>query len=370
MNTLRRIFALVRKELQVIFGDPQSRSLVFLPILLQALLFPLAATLEVKNNTLAILNEDGGRPSIELAQRLARAAAFTETLPLAGEAQATAVLDAQKAIAVVRFPSDFSRRVAAGQPAPLQLLLDGRRSNSSQIASAYIQEIVTAWFAEQAVAAGAPPASELVVRHRYNPNLDYTWFTLPNFVAVILTISSLILTALSVAREREQGTFDQLLVSPLTPPMIMLGKGLAALAVGLVQASAVVLSAVWVYHVPLQGSLLLLYGSAILYFAALVGVGLLISAVCSTQQQAFLGAFAFMMPAILLSGFASPVENMPDWLQVLTWPNPLRHFIDIVNGIFLKDVSTRFVLHHSLPMLLTAAITLGGAITIYKRRFG
>lgn len=370
MNTLRRILALVRKELLVILDDPQSRKFVILPILLQGLLFPFAATLEVKNNTLAVFNPDAGHASVEIVQRLARAAAFTEILTLADESRITATLDAQQAVAVVRFPSDFSRKVAAGEPAPLQLLLDGRRSNSSQIASGYIQEIVTNYFAERSAAAGSPPVSELVVRHRYNPNLDYTWFILPSLVGIILTISALILTALSVAREREQGTFDQLLVSPLTPPMIMLGKALSALVVGLVQATAIILFAVFLYHVPLHGSLLLVYGAILLYFASLVGFGLLISAVCSTQQQAFLGAFAFMMPAILLSGFASPVENMPAWLQILSWPNPIRHFLVIVKSLFLKDVSALFVLHHSLPLLLTAAVTLSLAVFIYRRRFG
>lgn len=370
MNVLRRILALVRKELQVILDDPQSRKLIVLPILLQGLLFPFAATLEVKNNTLAVFNEDGGSASIELAQRFSRAAAFTDIINLTAEPQVAATLDAQQAIAVVRFPPDFSRKVANHETAPIQILLDGRRSNSSQIASSYVQEIVTNWFSERAEAAGTPPASTLVVRHRYNPNLDYKWFILPSLVAIILTISALILTALSVAREREQGTFEQLLVSPLTPSMIMLGKALSALVVGLVQASAIILLAVFFYHVPLQGSLLLVYAGALLYFASLVGFGLLISAVCMTQQQAFLGAFAFMMPAILLSGFASPIENMPGWLQTLTWLNPIRHFLIIVKSLFLKDVSAGFVLHHSLPLAITATVTLSLAVVIYRRRFG
>lgn len=370
MNTLRRILALVRKELLVILDDPQSRKFVVLPVLLQGLLFPFAATLEVKNNTLAVFNPDSGAASVEIVQRLSRASAFTGIIVLTDETRASAVLDAQQAVAVVRFPVDFSRNVASGRPAPLQLLLDGRRSNSSQIAAGYIQDIVSGYFAERAAAAGSPPASELVIRHRYNPNLDYSWFVLPSLVGLILTISALILTALSVAREREQGTFDQLLVSPLTPSMIMTGKALSALAVGLFQATAIILFAVFLYHVPLHGSLLLVYGAILLYFASLVGFGLLISAVCSTQQQAFLGAFAFMMPAILLSGFASPVENMPGWLQVLSWPNPIRHFLVIIKSLFLKDVSAPFVFHHSLPLLLTASVTLGLAVFIYRRRFG
>lgn len=370
MIWLRRILALVKKELQILLADPQSRKLVVIPVLLQVILFPLAATLEVKNNTLAVLNEDGGAASVELTQRFARAGAFTRIVHLAGSEQIEATLDSQQAIAVVRFAPDFSLKAAAGLPAPMQLLLDGRRSNSSQIAASYVQEITTNYFNEKSKAAGKPPASELIVRHRYNPNLEYRWFILPSLVAIILTVSALILTALSVAREREHGTLEQLLVSPLTPEMIMLGKAVAVLLVGLFQASVIILAAIFVYKVPLSGSLALIYAGSVLYFAALVGVGFFISALCATQQQAFLGAFAFIMPAILLSGYATPVENMPDWLQTATWVNPIRHFIVIVKSIFLKDVSVWFVLESAIPLLVIAAGTLSVAVIIFRRRFG
>lgn len=365
MRTLHRILTLIRKELQMLLADPQSRKLVIVPVLLQVILLPLAATLEVKNTTLAVLNEDNGKTSLELVQRLAAASSFTTTLHLADPEQMRTVMDRQHAIAVVHIPQDFSRKAAVGEPAPLQLLLDGRRSNSSQIAAAYVQEIVMASFLEHAHMA---PSSELVVRHRYNPNLDYSWFILPGLVPIILTISALILTALSVAREREHGTFEQLLVSPLTPEMIMVGKAAAVLLVGLFQATIIILAAIFVYRVPLSGSLSLLYASAVLYFLSLVGVGLFISALCRTQQQAFLGAFAFIMPAILLSGFASPVENMPPWLQTATWINPIRHFLDISKSIYLKDASLNYVLEHSLPLFVIAALTLSVAVILFRRR--
>lgn len=370
MNALHRIAALIRKELHSILADQQSRVLVVMPVILQVILFPLAATLEVKNNTLAVLNEDGGHASVELEQRFARAAAFTNILHLTGADQIAPTLDEQKAIAVARFPQDFSRKLNQGLPAPLQLLLDGRRSNSSQIAAGYIQEITTGFIAERLLADGGPPASTLVVINRYNPNLNYRWFVLPCLVPIILTISALILTALSVAREREHGTFEQLLVSPLTPEMIMLGKAAAVLLVGLFQASIIILAAVFLYKVPLSGSLALIYASSILYFLALVGVGLCISAICATQQQAFIGSFSFMMPAILLSGYASPVENMPQWLQTANWINPIMHFIVIVKGIFLKDVSLAFVLENCIPLAIIAMVTLTTAVIIFRRKFG
>lgn len=370
MHIFYRLLALIRKELQILVAEPQSRVLLIMPVLLQVVLFPLSATLEVKNNSLAVLNEDGGKASVELAQRFTQAAAFTEVFNLVGAAQISQVLDAQKAIVVVRFPEDFSRKIAASEPTTLQVLLDGRRSNSSQIAASYIQDIVVQYFMEHSLALNRPPVSDLVVQHRYNPNLEYRWFILPCLVAMIITISALILTALSVAREREQGTFEQLLVSPLTPEMIMVGKATAVLIVGMFQATVIILAALFLYKVPLSGSLGLIYGSSILYFFALVGVGLFISAICSTQQQAFMGAFSFMMPAILLSGFASPVENMPEWLQIATWVNPIRHFIVIVKSVYLKDAGLWFVLENSIPLVVVAFVTLGIAIIIFRRRFG
>jgi ABC-2 type transport system permease protein len=370
MDIIWRILALIRKELQIILADPQSRKLVVVPVVLQVILFPLAATMEVKNNTLAVLDEDGGAAATELTQRFALARAFPRVIHLSGAGQIAAVIDRQQAIAVVRFAPDFSRQAAQGRPAPMQIILDGRRSNSSQIAASYIQDITTSWANERTRDTGRAPDSELTVRHRYNPNLEYRWFILPSLVAIILTVSALILTALSVAREREHGTFEQLLVSPLTPEMIMVGKAAAAMLVGLFQASVIIAAAVFVYGVPLTGSLALIYASAVLYFLALVGTGFFISAICTTQQQAFLGSFAFIMPAILLSGYASPVENMPGWLQTATWINPIRHFIVIMKSLFLKDAPVEFVLQSALPLLLIAVVTQAIAVLIFRRRFG
>ena len=371
MNTLLRLLALIKKELHATLSDPKSRKIVVLPVLVEGLILPLAATLEVKNATLAILNEDAGGASVELVQRLSATSAFTRVVPVHDERAAAEALDSQEALAVVRFPQDYSKRVEAGAPASLQLLVDGRRSNSGQIAAAYIGEIAAGYFEERAKAKGAGMAAPApVVRHRYNPNLDYTWFVLPGIVGIILCVSSLILTALSVAREREHGTFEQLLVSPLTPGMIMTGKAASAMIVGLAQATAVILLAIFLYGVPIHGSFALLYAASALYFVALAGVGLLLSSVCATQQQAFLGAFAFMMPAILLSGFAAPVENMPEWMQALDWLNPIRHFLVVVKSIFLKDASAGFVAWKCLPLAAIAVCTITLASVFFRRRIG
>ena len=210
--------------------------------------------------------------------------------------------------------------------------------------------------------------SEIVARNWFVPNLEYPHFILPSLVAIITTIGSLIVTALSVAREREQGTFEQLLVSPLSPEMIMMGKTAPALAVGFFQATLILIAAVFVYDIPFRGSLVLLYGGMFFYALSLAGVGLFISSISKTQQQAFLGAFVFMVPAILLSGYTAPVENMPPWLQQLTWVNPVRHFVEVVKGVFLKDASFARVLSLVWPLMVIGTGTLTLAALMFRRK--
>ena len=363
-----RIRTLIIKELEMLLQDRQSRVLLIVPVLLQLALFPFAATLEVKNNTLAVYNEDSGRESTELIQRFSRARAFTQLLALHSEAGVRRAIDNQQALIVLRFPPDFSRDVAAGRPPKVQAILDGRRSNSGQIALGYVQRIISDYTRERLESQQKIAPSALVVRHWFNPNLDYTWHILPCLIAIITSINALIVTALSVAREREQGTLDQLLVSPLTPGMIMIGKIIPAILVAVAQGTIVLLGAVFVYRIPFEGSLLPLYGSMIFYSLALAGFGLLISSVCATQQQAFLGVFSFVMPAILLSGYATPVDNMPVWLRHLDWVNPLRHFIVIVKGLFLKDIGLVALFHSLYPLLVIATGTLGAANWLLRRR--
>lgn len=364
---LYRIFTIVRKELQALLRDRQGRLLLVVPVLLQLSVFPFAATLEVTNNTLAVLNEDTGAHSAEIIQRLGRLAAFSELQWLRSEGELRRAIDNQRALIVVRFPPDFSRALARGETATVQAILDGRRSNSGQIALSYVQRVLRA-YAEEELGGRTPAPAQLVVRHWFNPNLDFVRHILPSLVAIITAISTLVVTALSVAREREQGTLDQLLVSPLTPEMIMVGKTVPAMLVGAFQGSIILAAGVFVYRIPFAGNVLLLYGSMVFYILALAGFGLLISSLCSTQQQAFLGVFSFIMPAILLSGFPSPVENMPGWLQRIDWFNPLQHFIVIVKGVFIKDLPGSALLPSLWPLLIIATVTLTAADWLFRHR--
>jgi len=365
-----RLWTLIIKELQSLWRDPQSRKLMILPLLIQLLVFPFAVTLEVKNSSLAVYNQDGGTASIELIQRLSQARAFPHVLMVTSDAGLRQIIDEQQAMLAVRFPPDFSRKLESGQPAELQAIIDGRRSNSAQIAYSYAQQIVSEYAAERQAQRGVKPVSVLTVKNLYNPNLNYRWFVLPSLVAIITTIGALIVTALSMAREREEGTFDQLLVSPLTPGLIMVGKAVPGLIVSSIQGCIISLAAVWLYGVPFTGSIVLLYLSILCYGLSLVGFGLMISSVCSTQQQAFLGMFSFMVPAVVLSGFMAPVENMPAPMRILSAIDPMQHFIVIVKGLFLKGFSPAMVWPSLWPLLLISLITLSFAYGMFRRRIG
>ena len=343
-----RLWTLIRKELQSLLREPQTRAILILPVLIQVILFPFAATLEVTNATIAIYDEDNGEHSVELTQRFARASAFTHVLLLKSPQEIRPTIDTQKALLLVRFPADFS--------------------NSAQIAANYLQQIVKNYQQELLEGKPKPNNSELVVRNWYNPNLDYKWFVVPSLIAMITTIGVMIVTSLSVAREREQGTLDQLLVSPLTTWQIFIGKAVPALIVATFQATIVLAIGIWAYQIPFAGSLALFYFTMVIYGLSLVGFGLLISSLCSTQQQAFIGVFVFMMPAILLSGYVSPVENMPVWLQNLTWINPIRHFTDITKQIYLKDASLDIVWNSLWPLLVITATTGSAAYAMFRRK--
>ncbi len=364
-----RLLTLIMKELQSLLQEPQTRIILILPVIFQMILFPFAATLDVTNASVAIFDEDNGKQSIELTQRIAKASAFSETLLLKSEHEIKETINNRKTLLLVRFPQNFSANLASHTPVKLQLILDGRNSNSAQIAANYVQQIVQNY---QAELAGDTPSllnkSELVVRNWYNPNLNYKWFIVPSLVALIITIGVMIVTSLSVAREREQGTLDQLLVSPLSTWQIFVGKAVPAMVVAAVQGTIVLIIGIFGYQIPFSGSLLLFYFTMLIYGLSLVGFGLLISALSSTQQQAFIGVFVFMMPAVLLSGYISPVENMPVWLQQATWINPIRHFTDITKQIYLKNADIT-VIWHSLWALIVIAIGTGSiAYYLFRRK--
>ena len=364
-----RIRALIVKEILAVWRDKKSRTVLVVPPLLQLFIFAFAATLDVKNVPIAILNRDSGQPSYELVQRFVGAPTFNHIIYLDSVDEIPAIIDTQQAIALLSIDEQFSRNLLAGKPADIQIILDGRRSNTAQIVQGYALRIVDQFNHDFAAGRGIQlQATELVPRNWYNPNLIYYWFNVPNLSGILTMLISLTVTSLSVARERELGTFDQLLVSPLQPLEILIGKIVPAIIIGLLEGSIIVIAAIFFFDIPLTGSLWLLYGSMFIFICSIVGVGLFISALSMTQQQAILGGFVFMTPAVLLSGYATPIENMPQWLQEATVINPLRYYLVIAKGIFLKSMPAHLVWENTWPMALIAIFTLVGAGLFFRRR--
>ncbi|MEI4480601.1 MULTISPECIES: ABC transporter permease [Phyllobacterium] len=364
-----RLKALIIKELLAVLRDPKSRMILIVPPIVQLLVFSYAATLEVRNVDVLILNRDSGHWSEELITRIEGSPTFRTVSHTQDQSRIHDAISNQTVIAALEIGPSFSRDIEAGLPATIQIILDGRKSNASQIVAGYLSQIAGRLSLE--TPSGMKTQSAMInvmPRNWFNPNLDFQWFMVPNLIASIAMLIGLIVTALSIARERELGTFDQLIVSPLRTHEIVIGKLIPPMLIGVFHMTVYLLAAIFLFQIPFRGSLIYLYGSGIIYLAAIVGIGLFISALSKTQQQAILGAFLFIVPAILLSGFATPIENMPQWLQPITIINPLRYFLVIIKGLFLKDIGSLEVLHQTIPLALIAGVTLSAAAWLFRRR--
>jgi ABC-2 type transport system permease protein len=362
---IERVLALIIKELQIVWRDPRSRYFLIFPPLLQLFVFSFAATLDVKNVPIAFLNRDSGQASFELIQRFRGSPTFKKNFSIESVSQIKEVIDTQKALMVIHIDELFSRDLKAQKKAQVQLIIDGRKSNTGQIVLGYATQIIDQFskeFSKETL------RSEIVSRNFFNPNLLYYWFNVPNLCGVLTMISTMIITSLSVARERELGTFDQMLVSPLTPFEILIGKTVPAFVISLTQASLIILVAIFFFQIPFTGSVFLLYVSLIIFVGSIVGIGLFLSCLAKTQQQSVLATFIFLSPALLLSGYATPIENMPKWLQTLNLLNPLRYFLVIVKGIFLKEMGSHLVLSNVWPMALIGVFTFFGAGLFFSKR--
>ena len=364
-----RIKALIIKETLAVLRDPRNRVALIAPPLLQLFLFSFTGTQEVKNIRIGIYTEDYGQAASELVQRLAAAPNFKRVYFVQSPDQLRQLIDEQKAILGVRVAADFSRRLSTNNSPQIQLVLDGRKSTAAQIAQGYISSILEQFGQDLNQQINSQSVTVIVEpRNWFNPNLDYLWFTVPSLVVIITLQVTMNVTTMSVPREREMGTFDQLLVSPLRPIEIMIGKVIPAFVLALFDATIFILVAVFIFRIPFRGSLPLLYLALIIFVSSVVGIGLLISAICSTQQQAMLGTMLVMLPAFVLSGYTSPIENMPGWLQTVTYLNPLRYIMIIVKGIFLKDLPVEAVFANLWPMVLIAAATLSFSTLFFRRR--
>src|SRR6202007_649925 len=363
-----RILTLIQKEVLAVLRDPRNRMALVVPPILQLFLFSFTGTLEVKHVALGIWNQDYGQVANELVQRLCASPNFGHVEFAHSRQELQQMVDDQRVMLAITFLSDFSRKFSEDHVAPLQMVADGRKSNSAQIAQGYVSQIVNQFVSEQAATDNSPPNVQVVERTWFNPNLDYIWFTLPSLAVMITLQICLNVTAMSVAREREMGTFEQLLVSPIRPLEIMAGKSIPALNLALIEVTIFILITVFVFRIPFHGSVPFLYLSLTVFIIAMIGIGLSISSIAVTQQQAMLGIMTTLLPATLLSGYAAPIENMPAWLQPLTYANPLRYIMVVMKGVFLKDMPPLEILNNTWQMAIIAVFTLTLATWLFRRR--
>jgi ABC-2 type transport system permease protein len=363
-----RLNTMIIKEVISYLRDPTTRRFLIGAPLLQTVVFAFAATLDVQNIDIAILDQDAGRWSHELVARVDGAWFTDELLVVHSDRELDEMISQREVMIALRIGPEFSRQLNAGETGQVQVLVDGRRANAGQISVSYLGAIIAEMGAELQAANSAVPLPVVSERHWFNPNLNYRWFMVANLAAVQALMLCLVVTSLSIARERELGTFDQLLVAPVSSLEIIISKSVPGLIAAMVVGVLVSLIAVFVFGVAFTGNPLLYLLAMAIFSLSVVGIGLLISSFCETQQQAILGTFFLSIPFILTSGFATPVENMPQWLQELTMINPLKHFLLVLQGSFFKAQSTQEILVNVFPLLAIAPVTLAVAAFVVRRK--
>ena len=356
-----RVLSLIIKEFHSVWRDKKSRSVIFLPPIMQLFIFSYAATLDITNIKLGILDYDNTEITREFTRQIKSSRYFSKIYNFKNHKELKKAIDEEKIRVGIFIENDFTKNYKTGNNPSIMVLSDGRRTNSSQIISSYVSEIANNFSPlGQVKKSSTSPFFE--VRNHYNPNLSYHLFIVASLMGILPMTAVVLLSSLSLAREKEMGTFDELLVLPFKTSEIIFGKVIVPLFFGLVNGVIILFLSRIFFKLPFEGSFLLFMGALSLFLTSVVGIGLFISSIFKTQQQAMLGVFVFMFPAIILSGYTSPIENItPEFLQHLTVLNPLRFFLVISKGIILKNMNFYYVSLNLLPIVIIAIITLTGA---------
>lgn len=360
----RRVLEMVRKERRQLLRDPRTRLVVFVAPVIQLLLFGYAVNTDIRDTATWVVDLDRTTASRRLVSAFETSGRFRVTGYSDRPADLATALDHGRAIVGLEIPRGFARDLAAGE-ARVQVLVDGTRSNTATVAAGYAARVIESFGRSRAEPGAVPAGVDLRPRAWFNPALESRVYNVPAVIGVVLLLMCLLLTALAVAREREIGTLEQLMVTPLTPAELMLGKTLPVAAIGLIDLLLVTVVAVLWFDVPLRGSPLDLLLAALLYILAGLAAGLLISTLSRTQQEAFMTMFLFILPAVILAGFLFPVETMPAFFRGLSLADPVRHFLVIVRGVFLKG--------HGVvelwPQYVVLAAMAAGALAFAVERF-
>jgi ABC-2 type transport system permease protein len=379
-----RIRVIVKKEFRQALREPRMRVVLVVPPILQLIIFGFAVNLDVSNATVGWMDLDRTTASAELQMAFEASPAFVVTASVRSEQEARDLLDRGAVMAVVRVQSGFARDVKRGRTSAVQILVDGTNSNTASLVASYAQQVVGR-FAAQALdeeqrrrqvpitlAAGNPvrlsaPSLEARQRIWFNPDLKSRNYFVPGVLVNIVALVTVMLTAMSIVREKEIGTMEQLMVTPIRPLELMLGKTLPFALVGMLQVCIMTTLALLVFGVPFRGNFPVLLGCAALFLMTTLGAGLFISTISHTQQQAMMTFFFLFMPMFLLSGFSFPINSMPLGVQFLTYLNPLRYFMEIIRGIFLRGTGPS-ILWPQIAALAIFGLAIFGASALRFRK--
>ncbi|MCG8529918.1 MAG: ABC transporter permease [Desulfovibrionales bacterium] len=369
MERIQRILILILKEFQIILLDRKSRIVVIVPPILQFFIFSYAATFDLNNARFAVLDDSNTVLSRQFIDTFREAKQFSLLHQLESAEEIAPLITKQQVKLVLHIPSDFSQKIYAGVPVSVQAITDGRNANVATTTLGYVQSITNKYTQSLADAsmAAAPPVT-VVNRAWFNENFDSRWYIVSALGGIISMVIVMILSSLSISREREFGTFDQLLVSPLRSHEILIGKAVPCLFFGLADALVLAAATVYWFSIPFRGTIPALLVTLLVFMLAIVGVGLFISSISVTMQQGLLGSFVFIMPSVLLGGFTTPIENMPQWLQWITYCNPLRYVVKALREIFLVGADTIAVWPYIWPLLLITCITMPAATVMFRIR--
>ncbi|GJM45473.1 MAG: transport permease protein [Gemmatimonadota bacterium] len=368
-RAFERVYEMVRKEFLQVRRDPRLRGVILVAPVIQLVVFGYAVSTDVRMTATVVVDHDRTRASRELIEAFTSSGYFHVEERARRPADIMNALDAGDAVLGIEIPAGFSSDLESGVGAGVQLLFDGTNSNVASIAQGYAERIVQDYGAKRA-SMTVPPSMELRERAWFNPDLDSRDYNVPAVIGSIMLLVCLLLTSLAVVREREIGTLEQLMVSPLTPFELVAGKTIPFALIGLVNLAIVAAVSILWFDVPFRGSLAVLLFGSILYLLSALGIGLFISTISRTQQEAFMGSFLVFMPAILLSGFMFPVSSMPTIFQWLTLLNPLRHYLEIVRGVFLKGAGIEHLWTQHLALLVMGVVILAVAAGRFRKRVG
>ena len=373
MKFLRLI---IWKEFTQIRSDPLTIRLIILPVFVQMFILGYALTTEVKNVTITVLDRSNTPESVSLVQ----AVLYNKLFRFAGYAQSEADcrgrLDAGDAKLALVVPADFSKSLSASSGADVSLMIDGQDANSSNIASGYVNSIIQGWsisfLKEKLAARGLRIQNVLPVEVRpvilYNPMLKSTWYMVPAFAVILVTMITAILTAFSIVKEKESGTLEQLMVTPLSPVHVVLGKIVPYILIGLFELTAVLASAMLWFRVPFRGNFFTVLLFGLIYMGSSLGVGILVSTVVRNAQQVLFLLWFILIFFLFLSGFFLPLENLPVWVQNLTCINPLRYFMFILREMFLKGSGFAELWPQGLSMLAIGCVVFGASLLMFQRK--